>query len=142
MATEWGQSVWINTSILFGVFIFVLLANFAMRNQLHTLNAIKEEIVRKEKKIKADYAKVKDITDDTFKKLRSRLRWQRLAFWSVQFLLAVGFFGAVAMYFAMTPPAWEKAATLTGFNTKTSDRQKTPKTLPTPPKTWEIRKTR
>lgn len=130
LATEWGPVVWVNTAVLMGVVVFVLLAMFAMRNQLHTLDAIGQEISRKEKKIQTDYAKVKDLLSETFPKLRSRLCWQRLAFWSVKILLVLGFVGASAMYFAMTPPVWNKAVEFTGFSKKSPDSHKTPAQTP------------
>lgn len=133
-ATVWDQVAWVNSSVLLGVLIFVLLANFAMRNQLHTLDAIEEEIKRKEEKVRTDYAKVKDIVGNTFTSLKSRLMCQRLAFWTVQALLVLGFFGACSMYFAMTPPAWKAVVELTNSGRAAPDSQKTPAGPPAAPK--------
>lgn len=115
-ATGWDQVAWVNSAVLFGVFFFVVLSNFVMRNQLHTLDNIEQEIVRKEKKITAQYAAVKDMVSETFPKLRSRLRLQRLAFWAVQLLLALGFCAALTLYFVMTPTAWITVRTFLGLS--------------------------
>ncbi|MBP6276681.1 MAG: hypothetical protein KA393_04665 [Limnohabitans sp.] len=107
LTTAWGPEAWVNTSILIGVLVFVLLANFVMRNQLHTLDALAIEIKRKKDKVLDEYVIVKDIVSGTFPKLESRLKLQRLAFFSVQIILVLGFLAAVAMYLAMTEPAWQ-----------------------------------
>lgn len=107
LATDWGPQAWVNTSVLIGVLVFVILANFVMRNQLYTLDALAIEIKRKKDKVLAEYVTVKDIVSGTFPKLESRLKLQRLAFFSVQLILVIGFLAAVAMYLAMTEPAWQ-----------------------------------
>jgi hypothetical protein len=113
LATDWGPQAWVNTSVLIGVLVFVILANFVMRNQLHTLDTLAIEIKRKKDKVLAEYVAVKDIVSGTFPTLESRLKLQRLAFFSVQIILVVGFFAAVAMYLAMTAPAWQMLKRIT-----------------------------
>lgn len=105
IATDWGPQAWVNTSVLIGVLVFVILANFVMRNQLYTLEALAIEIKRKKGKVLAEYVIVKDIVSGTFPKLESRLKLQQLAFFFVQLILVIGFLAAVAMYLAMTEPA-------------------------------------
>jgi hypothetical protein len=107
LATDWGPQAWVNTSVLIGVLVFVILANFVMRNQLYTLDALAIEIKRKKDKVLDEYVIVKDIVSGTFPKLESRLKLQRLAFFSVQVILVVGFLAAFALYLAMTEPAWQ-----------------------------------
>jgi hypothetical protein len=107
MTTVWGQEAWVNTAVLLGVLVFVVLANFVMRNQLHTLSALDTEIKRKQKKVLGEYAMIKDMVSGTFPKLESRLALQRMAFWAVQCILVIGFFAAAALYLAMTKPAWQ-----------------------------------
>lgn len=115
LAQQWGQDAWVNTAVLFGVLVFVILANFVMRNQMHTLDAIAEEIKRKEDKIQAEYSKVKDVVSGTFPKLKSRLCWQRTAFWTVQIILVIGALAASAFYLVMTKPALSKVMSLIGY---------------------------
>lgn len=107
VATTWGHEAWVNTAVLIGVLVFVVLANFVMRNQLHTLDALDIEIKRKKVKVLSEYAVIKDMVSGTFPKLESRLKLQRIAFWVVQGILVVGFLAAFAMYLAMTEPARE-----------------------------------
>lgn len=105
VATTWGQEAWVNTAVLLGVLVFVVLANFVMRNQLHTLTALEIEIKRKKEKVLSEYALIQDMVSGTFPKLEARLRLQRRAFVVVQGILVIGFFAAFAMYLAMTEPA-------------------------------------
>jgi hypothetical protein len=101
----WGPDAWVNTAVLIGVVAFVLLANFVMYNQLHTLDAIGNEIKRKKEKIQSEYELVKDMVSSTFTTLDSRLKLQRRAFWVVQGVLALGFLATLVMYIAVTEPA-------------------------------------
>jgi len=105
VATTWGHEAWVNTAVLIGVLVFVVLANFVMRNQLHTLDALDIEIKRKKAKVLNEYALIQDMVSGTFPKLESRLRLQRRAFWTVQGILVIGFMAAFSMYLAMTEPA-------------------------------------
>lgn len=114
MAREWGQDAWVNTAVFCGVLFFVILANFVMRNQLHSLDAIAAEIERKEEKIKKEYAKVQDVVAGTFPKLRSRLRWQRAAFWTVQMILLGGAIATSVFYLVMTKPAMDFVRSIFG----------------------------
>ncbi len=102
----WGPQAWVNTAVLLGVLVFVVLANFVMRNQLHTLDSLETEIKRKKGKVQSEYAMIKDMVSGTFPKLESRLTLQRRAFFAVQFILVIGFIAAAALYLAMTEPVW------------------------------------
>lgn len=115
LTQQWGQDAWVNTSVLLGVLIFVVLANFVMRNQLHTLDAIDEEIKRKEHKILTEYASVKNVVSGTFPRLKSRLCWQRTAFWTVQIILVICAISASAFYLVMTKPALSQVINLIGL---------------------------
>lgn len=63
---------WVNSAILVGVWVFVILTWLVMRNQLHTLDALDDEIKRKQDKIEKDYAPVKDVVSGIFPKLEAR----------------------------------------------------------------------
>jgi hypothetical protein len=114
LTQDWGQYAWVNTAVFCGVLFFVILANFVMRNQLHTLDAIASEIDRKEEKIKIEYAKVQDVAAGTFPKLRSRLRWQRAAFGTVQAILVFGAVATFVFYLVMTKPAMDIVLSIFG----------------------------
>lgn len=103
---DWGKDAWINTAVLAGVFIFVILAIFVMRNQRHTLSAISREIARKKESVEKNYGDIKDLVSDIFPELSKRLRLQSAALVTVQIILLGGLLCAATMYFVMTPLAW------------------------------------
>ncbi|WP_432719868.1 hypothetical protein R0382_003633 [Jeongeupia wiesaeckerbachi] len=98
-------TLWVNSAVLVGVWVFAILTWLVLRNQLHTLNAIEEEIDRKWKKIETDYAAIKDIVSGTFTALKHRLRTQRVAFRAVDAVVVVGVLMAHIVYLALTKPA-------------------------------------
>lgn len=96
---------WVNSAILVGVWVFAILTLLVMRNQLHTLDALDEEIKRKQRKIETDYAQVKDVVSNIFPQLKNRLKTQRWAFRAVDLVIAFGLILAHVMYVALTQPA-------------------------------------
>ncbi|MCH1926804.1 hypothetical protein L9G74_18160 [Shewanella sp. C32] len=96
---------WINTAVLVGVWVFVILVNFVLRNQLNTLSAIDIETKRKQRQIEREFQTVKSIVEDTFKLIDSRIKLQRLALKAVDCIASVGFILAHFVYFALTEPA-------------------------------------
>lgn len=96
---------WVNSAILVGVWVFVVLTWLVMRNQLHTLDALDDEIARKQKKIETDYAQVKDVVSGIFPKLKARLKTQRWAFRTVDIIVSLGLIMAHVMYLVLTHPA-------------------------------------
>ncbi|MBD8604927.1 hypothetical protein IFT80_20000 [Pseudomonas sp. CFBP 8771] len=95
---------WVNSAILVGVWVFVVLTWLVMRNQLHTLDALDDEIKRKKEKIEKDYAPVKDVVSGIFPKLEARLETQRWAFRAVYGVVTLGFVMAHVMYLVLTHP--------------------------------------
>ncbi len=95
---------WVNSAILLGVWVFAILIWLVMRNQRHTLGAIGEEIERKCKQIKRDYAAVQDVVGKTFPLLKRRLCTQRWALRAVDAIVVVGVLMAHGMYLVLTDP--------------------------------------
>lgn len=100
-----GYEFWVNTAVLVGCWVFAVLSIFVLRNQLHTLNAIGDEVARKKQQMLKDYKSVEDLITKSFPFLETRLRAQRLAFYVVDIILAVGLILAHVVYFLLTEPA-------------------------------------
>lgn len=96
---------WVNTAVLVGVWVFVVLTWLVMRNQLHTLDALDNEIQRKKVKIEKEYAPIRDVVGSIFPQLEARLRTQRCAFRTVDVVVTIGLILAHIMYFLLTDPA-------------------------------------
>jgi hypothetical protein len=104
-ARAWDPAFWINTAILVGVWIFAILTYYVLRNQLHTLDVIGDEISRKKGKIQNEkFAEVQDIVGKTFPLLDKRLETQRRAFRVVRWVVVVGLVLAHVMYVLLTMP--------------------------------------
>lgn len=111
-ATTWDSTAWINATVLTGVWVFAILMFFVLRNQLHTLDAIDQEIKRKKKKVEETYITVSDLVSKIFPELEKRLCIQRWAFRAVDLVVVVGFIMAHVMFFAMTESAWKSVKSL------------------------------
>lgn len=99
---------WVNTAILAGVWVFVVLTGFVLRNQLHSLDVIADEIARKKERISAErFHEVHDIVTKIFPKLEERLCTQRKAFYWVGGVVVVGLLIAHVVYFMLTGLAQE-----------------------------------
>lgn len=105
MATAMGYEFWVNTAVLIGVWVFAVLSFFVLRNQLHTLTAIGQEIERKKQQMLQDYKSVSDLITKSFPFLEKRLRAQKIAFYSVNVVLCVGLVLAHVVYFVLTHPS-------------------------------------
>lgn len=104
-ASTIGYEFWINTAVLVGCWVFVILSAFVLRNQLHTLTAIGDEVARKKKQMISDYKSIEDIITKCFPFLETRLKAQRIAFYAVGLILFVGFILAHVVYYWLTDPA-------------------------------------
>ena len=105
-ASEIGYEFWVNTAVLVGCWVFAILSIFVLRNQLHTLKAIGNEIDRKKQQMLKDYKSVEDLITKSFPFLEARLKAQRLAFYVVDFILVVGLVTSHIVYFNLTNPAY------------------------------------
>lgn len=103
-ASTVGYEFWVNTAVLVGCWVFAILSFFVLRNQLHTLNAIRDEIARKKQQMIIDYKPVEDLITQSFPFLETRLNTQRRAFYVVNFILVVGLILSHVVYFFLTNP--------------------------------------
>lgn len=78
-ATSCGVELWVNTAILSGAWIFLLMLILAVVNQWATLSSIDNEVDRQERKIKKDYPKVADTFGKMFGSVRTRIMWHYIA---------------------------------------------------------------
>lgn len=104
-ASAVGYEFWINTAVLVGCWVFAILSVFVLRNQLHTLNAIGDEVARKKQQMLKDYKSVENLITKSFPFLETRLRAQRWAFYVVDLILVVGLILSHVVYFVLTDPA-------------------------------------
>jgi len=104
-ANNVGYEFWVNTAVLIGCWVFAILSIFVLRNQLHTLNAIGNEISRKKQQMIRDYKSVEDLITKSFPILEARLKSQRRAFHVVDIILVIGLVLSHVVYFILTKPA-------------------------------------
>lgn len=103
--TATSYEVWVNSAVLLGCWIFVLLVGFLIANQRHTLQVLVGEITRQKDLLRRNHQTVAPAFDDIFVALDKRLRLQNLILWAISIVLAVGFVLAHAVYFSLTPIA-------------------------------------
>ncbi|MDD2933777.1 MAG: hypothetical protein PHO76_07820 [Methylotenera sp.] len=101
-----GYEFWVNTAVLVGCWVFAILGVFVLRNQLHTLKAIGDEIDRKKKQMLKDYKPVEDLITKSFPFLEKRLSTQRWAFYTVDAIFVFGLIISHVVYFNLTDPAY------------------------------------
>jgi hypothetical protein len=106
-ATDVGYEFWVNTAVLIGCWVFVILSLLILKNQQHTLRAIGEEIERKKTQMLTEYSSVADLITQSFPFLEQRLKVQRIAFYIVDIILVIGFIVAHVVYFMITIPSKE-----------------------------------
>ena len=106
-ATDVGYEFWVNTAVLIGCWVFVILSHLILTNQQHTLRAIGEEIKRKKIQMLTEYSSVVDLITQSFPFLEQRLKVQRIAFYIVDMILVIGFVVAHVVYFMITLPSKE-----------------------------------
>ena len=96
---EWinGQ-FWINTGVLLGSAIFVVLFLLLVVNQVHTLAVLEEEIDRRQATIAKDHERIKDLFEGTFRALRGRVVVQRRIITIVCVIVVIGFIATAVVY--------------------------------------------
>ncbi|MBR8164420.1 hypothetical protein KDW98_24955 [Burkholderia vietnamiensis] len=110
-ADKIGYEFWVNSAVLIGCWVFVMLMAFLLMNQLHTLGVLATEIHRQRDQISMQYKDIADRFKDVFEFLGRRLRLQKFALGAVGGVLIVGFLLAHVVYFKLTVPAetWLKS---------------------------------
>lgn len=111
VATQMKQATgldqfWINTAVLIGSFIFVILVGFLIWNQKHTLDTLAQEITRQKILIGKEYQAVASNFDDIFTRLNDRLCLQKRILLVICLVLFSGFVLAITVYFILTPVVW------------------------------------
>lgn len=104
-ASQVSYEFWVNTAVLVGCWVFAILSAFVLRNQLHTLTAIGNEISRKKQQMLKEYKSVEDLITQSFPILENRLSTQRWAFYTVDVILGIGLILSHVVYFNLTTPA-------------------------------------
>lgn len=89
---------WINTGVLIGSAIFVVLFCLLVLNQWHTLTVIADEIKRRADTIATDHGSIADLFNDTFRKLRHRIAIQRSIIIAVLMIVMLGFLATGTVY--------------------------------------------
>lgn len=100
-----GDQLIINTAVLVGCWIFVLLVCLLVLNQKHTLDVLHQEIER-QKDLIAEKPIPEKLFDDIIKKLKTRLSTQRITLWVIGVVLCIGLVLAHVVYLILTPIAW------------------------------------
>jgi len=104
-ASAFDANFYINTAILIGAWVFVILVSALLVNQTHTLDVLEREIGRQRteleklhKDVASSFASVFEFLDT---RLRVQRRWLRVVFW---ILIGGGVLATVA-FFVITEPA-------------------------------------
>ncbi len=100
-----GYEFWLNSAVLVGCWVFVVLMVFVLSNQWQTLAVLADEINRQRTQIEKEYRGIASRFVDVFTFLERRLRVQRRALFAVGCVLAVGLVLAHVVYFKLTEPA-------------------------------------
>lgn len=101
-----SYETWVNSAVLLGCWIFVLLVGLLIWNQRHTLEVLKGEITRQKDLIQKKHQTVAPTFNDIFAMLDARLSMQRRILWAIAFVLIIGLVLAHVVYFCLTPAAW------------------------------------
>ena len=102
-AVNLGAQLWINTGVLVGSAIFVVLFVLLVANQRHTLDVLSDEIARRQAIIAKDHAQVGDLLATTFNKLRDRMKKQRCILHIVLGIVVLGFVATAVVYGMLLP---------------------------------------
>ncbi len=101
-----SYETWVNSAVLLGCWIFVILVSFLICNQRHTLEVLDSEITRQKELIKNKHQTIASNFNDIFQALDKRLFFQKCILWAISIVLAIGFVLAHVVYFSLTPDAW------------------------------------
>ena len=104
--TATTYEVYVNSAVLLGCWIFVLLTGLLIWNQQHTLKVLKGEINRQKELMHKKHHVVAPIFDDVFFVLNKRLSTQYFVLWTVAAILIIGLILAHVVYFSLTPVAF------------------------------------
>ncbi|SAK98584.1 hypothetical protein AWB76_07553 [Caballeronia temeraria] len=104
-ASGFDANFYINTAILIGAWVFVILVSALLVNQTHTLDILEREIGRQRAELEKLHTEIASSFSSVFGFLDTRLkvqrRWLRVVFW----ILIGGGVLATAAFFVITGPA-------------------------------------
>jgi hypothetical protein len=99
-----------NVAIWLGCLVFAIMMTLLVRNQRHTLNAVKQEIDQQWQQIKGKYHSVADRFEASYTQLDRRYRHQRWLIRVISFLVAVSLAVSTVMLLRFSVPGslmWE-----------------------------------
>lgn len=96
----------INTAVVVGCWVFVIITLLLLRNQKHTLKVVTDEIARQKKVLERDYPSISKTFIEPFEFLTKRARAQAKVLWAMDAVVAVGLVLSHVVYFYLTPSAW------------------------------------
>lgn len=104
-ATTFGYNFWVNVGVLIGCWVFAILVLLVIQNQRHTLQVLKDEILRQEGVLYTKYEVIADQFSDVFSSLNRRLRHQHWVLSTVDGIVVLGLILAHVLFFEVTIPA-------------------------------------
>lgn len=113
VATQMKQSansesaLWVNSAVLFGIWIFSLLMSFLIYNQNCTLNVIKDEISRQKKQLITEFPAIENSFKPVFSYLFRRIKNQKIILVVLFVILSIALIGSHFIYFSFTNSASE-----------------------------------
>lgn len=102
-AVTYNAEFWINSGVLAGCWIFVILTFIMLHNQYRTLGVIDNEVTRQERKMASDYKSIADMFHRDFSEIHDRIRTQRTVLWIIAGIVILGFVATHIVYFQL----WE-----------------------------------
>lgn len=96
---------WTNVAVLLGCWVFAVLMLFLLYNQLHTLDVLRDEILRQKKHLQKEYAAVASNFLPVFDYLLGRVRSQRIVVFVIDAFVVVGVLLSHVIFFKLTAPA-------------------------------------
>ncbi len=109
-AKGFGTEFFVNSAVLLGCWVFVVLTGLLIWNQIHTLGVLKAEIARQKRQLEKEYLAVAGGVGDAFSSLAARAFTQKVILLVIGGFLAAGLALAHISYFKLTPDAWARVA--------------------------------
>lgn len=100
-------ALWINSAVLFGIWVFSVLIGFLIYNQKSTLDVIENEIERQKNQLMSTYPAIWDNFESVFSYLFKRIKTQKIILCILFLILLSALIGSHFIYFNFTEPALE-----------------------------------
>ncbi|WP_313331289.1 hypothetical protein [Comamonas sp.] len=105
-----GTEFFVNSAVLLGCWVFVVLTGLLIWNQVHTLGVLEAEIARQKRQLEKEYLAVAGGVGNAFGTLAARAFTQKVILFVVGGFLVAGLVLAHISYFKLTPDAWAHMA--------------------------------